>query len=268
MARRSLAAIRMEAEHVERRRPHYVNNEMRRQEHWRQTPECEASRDFSDAVRSVIKTSQAFLFGQSCLKMPLGEYLGRRDPEHLNRWLLAQWEGRRKAPKCGALTRAGEPCRRDRLRGADRCGHHIHGAERDKVDALRRQRLIRQLDGTRCVGLQRRLRRQLANIDRRNLHRLWKHDPLIEGSTLIVSSCEEDRLRAFLRDELNLNIDLADQVTGHFLTARSLDRSRWAAYLALAERCSHEAARRRVVGLLCAERKYWARRDAEGEPGP
>ena len=197
--------------------------------------------------------------------MPLGEYLGRRDPEHLNRWLSAQWEGRRKAPKCGALTRAGEPCRRDRLRGADRCGHHVHGAERDRIDALRRQRLIRQLDGTGCVGLQTRLRRQLRNIDRRGLHRLWARDPTAPGCTLILSFREEDRVRSFLRDELNLNIDLADHVTGRFLTPRACDRARWAAYLCLAERCSLEAARRRVAGLLRADRRFWARQGAEDE---
>jgi hypothetical protein len=26
--------------------------------------------------------------------MPLGEYLGRRDEEHVARWLAAMWEGR------------------------------------------------------------------------------------------------------------------------------------------------------------------------------
>ena len=85
----------------------------------------------------------------------------------------------------------------------------------------------------------------------------------------MLSSSEENRVRTFLRDELSHNIDLADRVTQRFLSPRALDRSRWAGYLALAERCSHEAARLRVTSLLRAERKYWARRDAEGvEDGP
>jgi hypothetical protein len=127
------------------------------------------------------------------------------------------------------------------------------------------ERLHRELARTSCAGLQRRIERQLRNIQRRALHRLWLRDPTAEGRTLELSSREEDHVRAFLRDELGLNIDLIDHVTGRFLTARAADRARWAGYLCLAERCSREAARLRVAGLLRDERRFWARKDVECE---
>ena len=46
------------------------------------------------------------------------------------------------------------------------------------------------------------------------------------------------------------------------LSARAVDRGRWAAYLALKGRLDHEAARRRVVNLLRDERRYWERQAA------
>jgi hypothetical protein len=97
---------------------------------------------------------------------------------------------------------------------------------------------------------------------------LWVRDPTVPGCTLILSSREEDRVRGFLRDELSLNVDLTDHVTGRFLSARALDRARWAAYLCIAERCSREAARLRVAGLLRAERRFWARKGADDERAP
>jgi hypothetical protein len=72
---------------------------------------------------------------------------------------------------------------------------------------------------------------------------------------LELSSREEDRVRGYL----------AYHVTGRFLTPRATDRARWAGYLCLAERCSHEAARLRVAGLLRDERRFWARKGVECE---
>jgi hypothetical protein len=190
--------------------------------------------------------------------MPLGEYLGRRDQEHISRWLAAQWAGRRAALKCGALTREGRPCRRDRLRGADRCGHHLKGRERDTIDRARMERLHRELAGTNCEGLQRRIKRQLRNIEKRSLHRLWLRDPTIEGATIDISAADDQSVQACLRNELGIDIERSDQVTGRELSARAVDRAKWAAYLLLQGTLDHEAARRRIASLLRAERKYWA----------
>jgi hypothetical protein len=194
--------------------------------------------------------------------MPLGEYLSRRDEEHLSRWLSAMMAGRRAAPKCDALTREGKPCRRDRLRGANFCSPHIRGVARDRIDEARRERLYREIARTSCAGLQRRIERQLRNIEHRALHRVWLSNPTIEGSTLELSPHEEERARAFLRVELGLDIEEVDRVTRRELSARAVDRGRWAAYLALKGRLDYEAARRRVVNLLRDERRYWEQQAA------
>jgi len=55
--------------------------------------------------------------------MPLGEYLGRQDEEHLSRWLNAMWAGRRAAPRCDGVTRDGGPCQGQRLYQSDYCIH-------------------------------------------------------------------------------------------------------------------------------------------------
>jgi hypothetical protein len=191
--------------------------------------------------------------------MPLGEYLGRRDEEHLSRWHAALMAGRLVAPKCDALTREGKPCRRDRLYGSQFCTHHLRGVERDAIDRVRLERLHREFARTSCVGLQRRIERQLRNIERRMLHRAWLNHPEIEGSTLELSIAEEQQVRSFLRDELHLNIDRPDPVTKRELSPRAVDRARWCAYRLLRGTVEPEAARRRVVNLLRDERQFWAR---------
>jgi hypothetical protein len=191
--------------------------------------------------------------------MPLGEYLGRRDEEHLSRWHAALMAGRSVAPKCDALTREGEPCRRERLYGSRFCTHHLRGVERDRVDQVRRERLHRKIARTSCAGVQRRAERQLRNIERRMHHRAWLNSPEVEGSTLELPSHEEELVRACLRDELGLDIDEPDHVTGRNLSPRATDRARWAAYMCLSERCTREAGRRRVASLLRDERRYWSR---------
>ena len=139
--------------------------------------------------------------------MPLGEHLGRKDEAHIMRWLAAQWAGRRAAPRCDGVTRDGRPCQGQRLYRSNFCIHHIRGEARDRIDEARRERLYREIARTSCVGLQRRIRRQLRNIERRTLHRIWLNNPTIEGSTLELSSHEEERARAFLRGELGLDTE-------------------------------------------------------------
>jgi hypothetical protein len=191
--------------------------------------------------------------------MPLGEYLGRRDEEHLSRWLNAMLAGRRAAPQCNGVTRDGRPCQGQRLYRSEFCIHHIRGEARDRVDLVRLERLHREIARTSCVGVRRRAERQLRNINRRMLHRAWLNHPEIEGSTLELSPYEEDRVQSFLRDELGLDIERPDRVTGRPLTPRALDRARWTGYLRLADRLDPEAARRRIVVLLRDERRYWAK---------
>jgi hypothetical protein len=191
--------------------------------------------------------------------MPLGEHLGRSDQQHLARWHAALMAGRRAAPKCDAFTREGRPCRRDRLYGANFCGHHIRGVERDSLDAVRRERLHRELARTSSAGQQSRIERQLRNIEKRSLHRAWLRDPTLEGSTIDISAVDDRCVQACLRDELGIDIERPDRVTGRELSARAVDRAKWAGYLLLQGTLDHEVARRRIAGLLRDERTYWAR---------
>jgi hypothetical protein len=166
--------------------------------------------------------------------------------------------GRRAAPKCDALTREGKPCRRDRLYGADRCSHHLKGRERDAIDAIRLERACKAAASANNAIDRAEALKAIRNIQRRALHRAWLNHPEVEGSTLELPSHEEERVRACLRDELGLDIDEPDHVTGRNLSPRATDRARWAAYMCLSERCTREAGRRRVASLLRDERRYWS----------
>jgi hypothetical protein len=189
----------------------------------------------------------------------LGQYLGCKDPAHIARWHAAMMAGRRAAPKCDALTREGKPCRRDLLYGADRCSHHLKGRERDAIDAIRLERACKAAAVANNAVDRAEALKAIRNIQRRALHRAWLNHPEIEGSTLELSPHEEERVRMSLRDDLGLDVERPDSVTGRALTPRALDRARWAGYLRLKDRLDPEAARRRVASLLRDERRYWAR---------
>ena len=192
--------------------------------------------------------------------MPLGEHLGRRDAEHVSRWLNAMWAGRRAALRCEGVTRAGAPCQGQRLYGSRFCIHHTRGEERDRVDQVRLARACKAAARANNAVDRAKAVKTIRNIQRRMLHRAWLNAPEIEGSTLELSPAEDERVLACLRDQHNLDIDRSDPVTGQPLTARPVDRARWAGYLRLKDRIEPEAARRRIVVLLRDERRYWARR--------
>ena len=142
---------------------------------------------------------------------------------------------------------------------ANFCGHHVRGAERDSLDAARRERLHRELARTSRAGQQSRIERQLRNIEKRSLHRAWLRDPTLEGGTIDISAVDDRCVQACLRDELGIDIERPDRVTGRELSARAVDRAKWAGYLLLQGTLDHESARRRIAGVLRDERTYWAR---------
>jgi hypothetical protein len=173
--------------------------------------------------------------------------------------------GARRAPKCSALTRANKPCGRMRLAGVFYCGHHLKGRERDVLDAHRLERAQMIAAAGRPIERLRALK-MIRNIQRRMLHRTWLNHPEIEGSTLELSTADEQCVRSCLRDELGLNIERLDRVTGRELSARAVDRARWCAYRLLRGTVEPEAARRRVVNLLRDERRFWARQAGHDLP--
>ena len=103
--------------------------------------------------------------------------------------------------------------------------------------------------------------KQIRNIERRQLNRLWLRNPDIEGSTLELNASDDRRAQEFLLS-YNLDIDAVDAITGRPLSFRARDRARWAAFFGLTGRCDAEAVRRRIVLLLRDERRYWAQKDA------
>ena len=185
-------------------------------------------------------------------------------------WLGAMRKGYAAAPKCGAMTRARTPCELARLPGADRCHHHLRGTARDEVDVARLRRAQKLLSRTTNAHHLARAEATIAAIARRQLHRAWKLDPTLPGSTLALPDNDEARVRAWLGDNHRIDLDQephpvhanADQL----ITARCIDRLRWAATLHLAGRMDAARAARRVFVAVRDDLKFWAKRN--GTPAP
>jgi hypothetical protein len=190
----------------------------------------------------------------------LGHCLGSKDPEHVSRWLNAMWAGRRAAPRCEGVAKDGAPCRGHRLHGSIFCFRHCRGAERDRIDMARLERQ-RRFAHSNCASERASALKQIRNIERRQLNRLWLRNPDIEGSTLELTRADDRRVRELLLS-YNLDIDAVDAITGRPLSFRARDRARWAAFLCLTGKCDAEAVRRRIVLLLRDERRYRAQDDA------
>lgn len=185
-------------------------------------------------------------------------------------WLAAMRAGSAIAPRCGARTRAGSACQRNRLTGAEHCHLHLHGRARDAVDAARLLRAQKLLSRTTNAYHRARAAATIAAVTRRQLHRAWKNDPTLPGSTLALPDYDEARVRAWLKD--THRIDLDDEpnpvhvTTQDPITARCIDRLRWAATLHLSERMDAERAARRVFVVVGDDLRFWAKRNGTTAP--
>lgn len=180
-------------------------------------------------------------------------------------WLDAMRKGYAAAPKCGAMTRAKTPCELARLPSADRCHHHLRGAARDEVDAarlLRAQKLLSRTTNARHIA---NANSTIAAVTRRQLHRAWKIDPTLPGSTLTLPDHDEARVSKWLMDTHQIDLDQEPQPmhanTGQPITARCIDRLRWVATLYLSGRMDAERAARRVFVAVRDDLKFWAKRE-------
>lgn len=174
-------------------------------------------------------------------------------------WLEAMRAGKAAAPKCGAELRSGGKCRAVRMRGGDRCHLHLHGQQRDAIDA---QRAIRAAKALRSTNSRNRANgeRALAVIARRQLHRRWKVYPLEAGSTLELTNDDEARVRSWLRNTHSIDLEHHPlHANGHPITARAIDRLRWAATLFLSGRMDAERAARRVFVAMRDDLKFWGK---------
>jgi hypothetical protein len=108
-------------------------------------------------------------------------------------------------------------------------------------------------------------RTTLAVIARRQLHRAWKLDPTLPGTTLVLPDHDEKRVRRWLQDEHGIDLAETMHATGHHLSARCVDRLRWAAALRLSQRVTETSARNRVAAALRDDLRWLQKHAALGE---
>lgn len=176
-------------------------------------------------------------------------------------WLAALAAGNAAAPRCGADTASGGTCGRLRMKGSSHCYLHLRGHQRDIVD---RERAVRAAKSARSTNPRRRAdgERALAAIQRRRLHRVWKLDPTLPGTTLALPDADERRVLSWLKDVHGIVLDETLHETGHRLSARCVDRLRWAAVLRLTLRVTEVSARNRVVAALRDDLRWFRKMSA------
>jgi hypothetical protein len=182
-------------------------------------------------------------------------------------WLETMRRGAAAAPKCGAKTRAGTPCQRLPIPGTPHCYLHLRGAARDAADQMRKTTAEKMVRSTNTIMREKGLA-TLRGIARRQLHKAWKLDPTLPGSTLTLPDRDEARVRAWLRDHHHINLDqkpCALHSNGQPITARAIDRLRWAGTLYLSSRMDAERATRRVFVAMRDDLRFWLKRN--GTPG-
>lgn len=195
--------------------------------------------------------------------MPLGLHLGCRDPGHLSRWQAALAAGKSRLPRCTGTTKLGRKCRHHVMVGSNRCHWHLHGVERDAFDQVRIVRLQRlsRLSDIGERGRQK-ARNALAHIERRRLHRAWKHDPTIPGVTLVLNPHQEKRVVELLLGEFGIDIEKVLPQTSRLPTPCCVDRLRWAAVLLIQGKTTLEKAKRRVWQAIAEDTHFFDKIDA------
>jgi len=178
-------------------------------------------------------------------------------------WLAIMTEAKRLGPKCTHILRStGSRCGNTPLRGSDICWRHLKGAERDQLDIKRVLRAKKLQNSTNA-----RHQKNAASVqrvaERRQLHRMWKVDATIPGSTLILDPQDEKQIRDWLSGRHAIDLDNYTHASGHKLSARAIDRLRWGACLSLTGRLTEEAGRRRVVVALRDDLKFYTKAGLE-----
>jgi hypothetical protein len=171
-------------------------------------------------------------------------------------WLAAMRAGRAAAPRCTAIKRDGHPCQRERMRGATKCEAHLQGAARDAVDLARLRRAQAALTSTNTKK-RAEAERAIRVTKRRQTHRLWKLDPTYPGSTLELPANDERRVRGWLLHHHGIDLVFFRHGTGHHLSARAVDRLRYAGLMSLTNRMTADGGWRRVVVALRDDAAWW-----------
>lgn len=202
----------------------------------------------------VVRTTLALCLTlqMSNLGAHLGEHFASRDPHHLHRWRAALLAGLAKR-RCVAIARStGLRCRGIPLKFSDKCRCHCVRSERVAVDAKRLSWLERQLPRTGNAKVRANVEARIARIERRRLRWAWRTDPTVEGATILLSACDLDRVRDWLR-----HVARVDDFDA--LTARCSDRLLWAGALCIARRTTEETALKSVRTALKDEAQWLIR---------
>ena len=96
-------------------------------------------------------------------------------------------------------------------------------------------------------------------MERRRLRRAWRHNPLIEGSTIAFEPHIERQVRAYLRSEHGLDIDGVVNGTGWMLTPRALDRCLWAGYFGITGKSDFRHVARRIADAVGDDIRFYAK---------
>jgi hypothetical protein len=174
-----------------------------------------------------------------------------------------------KAPRCEHIRRNGQQCRCPAMRDARRlgprslCSRHCQGRARDKIDAARVGRLLREAQSENVI---RRAEAEaaLAAIARRRTQRAWKLDPRLPRSTVPhLSARDAARVERWLL-ERGYRENRPLQATGRLPTPRCWDRMAWTAILVIGGRIDEAGARRRLELAVKDEVAFWRRVEERG----
>jgi hypothetical protein len=144
------------------------------------------------------------------------------------------------------------------------CSRHCRGGARDKIDAARVGRLLREAQSENVIRRSE-AEAALAAIARRQTHRAWRIEPRLPGSTVPhLSDRDAARVERWLA-ERNMCEDRPLPATGHPPTPRCWDRMTWAAILAIGGRIDEQGARRRLELAVKDEVAFRARIGECGE---
>jgi hypothetical protein len=187
----------------------------------------------------------------------LGEHFASRNRYHLDRWRAALAAGLAKR-QCIAIARStGLRCRGIPLKFSDKCRCHCLRSERIVVDAKRLPWLQAQLMRAGNADVRANVEARIARIERRRLRWVWRTDPTVEGATISLKPRDCDRVHVWLR---SVGVD------AEALTARALDRCRWAGALFLSKRTSEATGLKSVAVALRDERQWRAKTGEVGAP--
>jgi hypothetical protein len=177
-------------------------------------------------------------------------------------WLAALAAGQERARKCGHIKKTGEPCRKTVMRGATKCASHLQGDERLAATLTQEKRALRLVNSSNARH-RAKATATLRAIERRRLQLHWRQqNPDAHGTTLILPPVDERRLRQHLQRVHNLDIDNYVHETlepQRGLSARAIDRIRYAGVLELSNRITPQAAGNRVRAAIRDDVRWFAK---------